>query len=72
MERTKEATDIFSTQLYQQAGAAYQQAQQPGAEGTTPPPGAEGTTPPPGDEGEVVDADYEVVDEGEDEEKKKK
>jgi len=71
-EQLDSALNEFSTQLYQQAGAAYQQAQQPGAEGATPPPGAEGTTPPPGDEGEVVDADYEVVDEGEDEEKKKK
>jgi len=72
------ALNEFSTQLYQQAGAAYQQA--PGGGGTQPPPGG-GTQPPPegaaggpgggpaDGEGEVVDADYEVVDEG-DEEKK--
>ena len=54
------ALNEMSTRLYQQAGA-----------GAPPPPGAAGAQPPPpggndGREGDVVDADYEIVeDEGE-------
>jgi hypothetical protein len=54
------ALNEMSTRLYQQAGAGAQQ----------PPPGGAGAPPPPGGEaapeGDVVDADYEIVeDEGE-------
>jgi molecular chaperone DnaK len=70
MEEIKSATESLqktwheaSEKLYQQAGAA---GQQPGPGGPQPGPGPSGQTPPPPppprDEN-VVDADYEVVDE---------
>jgi molecular chaperone DnaK len=59
-EGLETALNEMSTRLYQQAGAGAQQ----------PPPGGAGAPPPPGGEaapeGDVVDADYEIVeDEGE-------
>ena len=59
-EGLEAALNEMSTRLYQQAGA--------GAQGP-PPPGGAGAPPPPGGqqpESDVVDADYEIVeDEGE-------
>jgi molecular chaperone DnaK len=58
-EGLEAALNEMSTRLYQQAGAGAQQ----------PPPGGAGPQPPPGGEqpeSDVVDADYEIVeDEGE-------
>ncbi|RLC40759.1 MAG: molecular chaperone DnaK [Candidatus Coatesbacteria bacterium] len=63
-EQLEKTLNEVSTAWYQKAGAGYQQ-QTPGTE-TTPPPGAK---KPEGEE-EVVDAEYEIVDEEGEEEKK--
>lgn len=58
----KAKTDALTTILQQVGTAAYQQAaqQQAGPQTTTPPPGQQSATPRDDD---IVDADYEVVDE---------
>jgi molecular chaperone DnaK len=58
------ALNEMSTRLYQQAGAGAQPP--PGGAGAPPPPGGGPEGPGPSADGDVVDADYEIVeDEGE-------
>jgi molecular chaperone DnaK len=64
-EALETAVNEMTTRVYQQAGAAYQQAHPGGGDGSGGPTGPEPGAEAPGEE-EVVDAEYEII---EDEEK---